>query len=112
LNLNDLLMTNRAAGRHFIGYVGAADAFWRMRRSVNNVRLHVTLQLTSATTGVLFVKKAVSSVLGCLIPVQCSTNPGYDSSSGAEHGPWGRRASCLGVKSTTVYMVPMRYDIV
>jgi len=43
LNLNDFLMTNRAAGRHFIDHVGAADAFWRMRRSVNNVRLHVIL---------------------------------------------------------------------
>lgn len=67
MNLNDFLMTNRAAGRHFIGHVGAADAFWRMRRSVNNVRLHVTLQLTSAATRVLFVRKAVSSVVGCLI---------------------------------------------
>ncbi|KAE8099548.1 hypothetical protein FH972_017523 [Carpinus fangiana] len=65
----------KAAVRPFIGHVGAAEAFWQMRRSVNNVRLDVTLQLTSAATIVLFVRKAESSVVGCRIPGSTLNQP-------------------------------------
>lgn len=57
----------REAARHLIGHVGAVEALWKMRRSVNSVSQHVTWQPMSSVMSVLFVKKDVSSVAGFLI---------------------------------------------
>ena len=57
----------REVVRHLIGHVGAAEAIWKMRSSVNIMSWHVTLQLMSSVMSVLFVKKVVSSAVECLI---------------------------------------------
>lgn len=59
----------REVVKHLIDHVDAAEAYWKMRHSVNSVRQHVTWQLMSSVMYVLFVKKVVSSVAGYLILV-------------------------------------------
>lgn len=57
----------REVAKHLIDHADAAEAFWKMRCSVNSVSQHVTWQLMSSVMYVLFVKKVVSSVAGYLI---------------------------------------------
>jgi hypothetical protein len=57
----------REVARHWIGHVGAAEAIWKMRCSVNSASRHVTLQLTYFVMSVLSVKKVVSSAAECPI---------------------------------------------
>lgn len=65
--LFQLLVINRVALKHFTGHVGVAEAVWKMTCNVSNVSQLVILQVISSVTHVLFAKKVVSFVEGCLI---------------------------------------------
>jgi hypothetical protein len=76
----------REVARHWIGHVGAAEAIWKMKCSVNSVSQHVTLQLTYFVMSVLSVKKVVSSAAEC--PILASMRNQYWLWSPQESRAW------------------------